>query len=147
MILFSISFALAQTLPAKVKKYLNKSYRGWKLSAKAVGCSASTVRGDFDSDRKTDYAIKILKGNKGYILAFLERKNSYEAHVLQRMSASELKNTALGIYRKGDTWATGDMGDENSALILLKNDAPFDGPCESDAIGIHVYQNGSFVMM
>ncbi len=101
----------AQTLPAKVKSYLDKNYLGWKQTSVATDCysdfSRAIVAGDFDGDKKRDYAVKFIKGRKGYIIAFLERKTNYEAHVLESDSAAGIKNTGLSIARKGEKYPVG----------------------------------------
>lgn len=136
-------------LPAKIKKYLNLNYRGWKLASTSDFCSEeyrrNVISGDFDGDGKTDYGAKIIRGKKGFLLAFLERKNRYVVHILHATTASEIKNTALGVYRKGEKYSPGDEEAENSSSMILKNDAPFDGPCASDTGGIHLYRNGKFI--
>ncbi len=137
------------TLPTKIKTYLNLTYRGWKLASTSDFCSTefrrAIVSGDFDGDGKIDYTVKIVKGSKGYVLAFLARNNRYETHILHSIKASDVIDTGLSIFRKGEKYSTGDVGDENPTSITLKNDAPFDGPCASDTGGIHIYKNGRFV--
>lgn len=134
-------------LPLKVRSYLNQQYRGWKLTSMADGCSSEFRRavatGDFDGDGRRDYLLKFIRGRKGYILALLERRNGYEAHVLESMSAAAIKSTGISVFRKGERMPMGDAEDPSSNRRLT-NDAPFDGPCESDAGGVHVYQNGRF---
>jgi hypothetical protein len=136
----------AQVLPAKVRGYLNSNYLGWKQTATSSFCSSdfarSVVAGDFDGDRKRDYAVKFTKGNKGYIVAFLERRSNYETHVLESDSAQGIKNTGLNISRKGEKYPVG--GDYPDVVYgRLPNDAPMIGPCASHA-GHYVYRNGRF---
>jgi hypothetical protein len=141
----------AQTLPAKIKTYLNKSYKGWKLAPASSSCSdeyrKSFVAGDFDGDRKTDYVVKFTVRRKGYMVAFLERRSGYRNYTLFSMKASGIRETALGIFAKGRKWSTGDFDDRNAETITLENDAVFEGPCESDDTGIYVYKNGRFRFM
>lgn len=152
-LLLFLSFGLgvqAQTLPVRIKTYLNKSYKGWKL-APAPTCSdeyrKSFLKGDFDGDGKTDYAVKFTVRRKGYMVAFLERKSGYRNYILHSTTASGIRQTALGIFAKGREWSLGDFDDPNAKTITLENDAVFDGPCESDDTGIHVYKNGRFQSM
>ena len=135
-------------LPLKIRNYLHKNYAGWKLVSIADGCSSefkgAFASGDFDGDGKRDYVVKFTKGEKGYIMAFLNRKYGYESHVLHgNMSVEELKNTGISVFRKGKRVPVGDPQREDSYQHLT-NDAPFDGPCESDAGGVHIYRNGKF---
>ncbi len=144
LILSLANFAQAQTLPTKIKSYLNKNYRGWKISPTPSYCGdgKSVVSGDFNGDKKRDYAAKIFKGKKGYVIAFMARKDNYAPFLFHNTTAEDTKNTALLIYRKGEKYYT-ELGEESSA-ITLKNDALYDSPCESDAGGIHLFRNGKF---
>ena len=145
LLIFSFAnLAQAQTLPVKIKSYLNKNHSGWKISPTPNYCGdgKSIVSGDFNGDKKTDYAAKIFKGKKGYIIAFLARGTNYTPYLFHSLTAAETKETALIIYRKGEKYYT-ESGEESSAMTL-KNDAPYDSPCESDAGSIHLFRNGKF---
>ncbi len=145
VLIFSFAnFAQAQILPTKIKNYLDKNYRGWKISPTPNYCGdgKSVVAGDFNGDKKRDYATKIFRGKKGYIIAFVERKNDYAPFLLYSRTAVETRNTTLILYRKGEKYYT-ELGEESSAIVL-KNDALYDSPCESDASVIHVFRNGKF---
>jgi len=145
ILIFSLAIlAQAQTLPVKIKSYLNKNYSGWKISPTPSYCGdgKSVVSGDFNGDRKIDYAAKIFKGKKGYIIAFLARGTDYTPHLFHSLTAAETKETALIVYRKGEKYYT-ELGEESSAMTL-KTDAPYDSPCQSDAGGIHLFRNGKF---
>jgi hypothetical protein len=145
VLIFSFAnFAQAQTLPTKIKSYLDKNYKGWKISPTPSYCGGgkSIVSGDFNGDKKRDYAAKIFKGKKGYVIAFMARKDNYTPFLFHNMTAEDTKNTALLIYQKGEKYYT-ELGEESSAIIL-KNDALYDSPCESDAGGIHLFRNGKF---
>lgn len=136
----------AQDLSAKARAYLNMKYPGWKQTAVAIDCSSdfsrSVVGGDFDGDRKRDYAVKFVRGNKGYIVALLERGSTYQGHVLQSSSSREIKNTGLSISRKGEQYPVG--GDLPDLIYgRLPNDAPMIGPCASHADHF-VFRNGRF---
>jgi len=77
----------AQTLPAKAKSYLDKNYSGWKMTGFDKACPSETKRyiteGDFNGDKKRDYAVKFSKGKSGYIIAFIAEGTDYKAHVLR----------------------------------------------------------------
>jgi hypothetical protein len=139
---------MTTALPLQIRGYLNKNYPGWKLMPTADGCSArfrgASASGDFDGDGGRDYLVKFVKRGRGYIMAFLKRKSDYEAHVLHgNMSGAEIKSTGISVFRKGERVPTGDAEEDGSTEVLT-NDAPFDGPCESDAGGVHTYRNGKF---
>ena len=137
----------AQTLPAKVKSYLNKNYSGWKLSSVTDGCGSdynnSTVSGDFNGDGKNDYAVKFIKGRRGYILAFVSSGSNYKSHTLESGSTKDIKNQGLGIARKGETYGEIINDDFDRATRRLQNDAPAGGLCESSAY-FYIYRNGAF---
>lgn len=140
--------AVAQALPLKIRSYLDKNYRGWRPVSIADGCYSefrgASAWGDFDGDGKRDYLIKFVKGKHGYIMAFLERKYGYESHVLHGdLSAADIRRIGIKVFRRGEKVPVGDAEDESS-YERLTNDAPFDGPCESDAGGVHIYRNGRF---
>ena len=136
----------AQTLPAKVKSYLDKNYSGWKMSGNDRNCAETkrfVATGDFNGDKKTDYAVKFVKGRTGYILAFVSQRTDYKAHVLESAPASEMKFTVLDVERKGKKYPIG--GDIPDLIYgKLPNDAPYTIPCESDAVAFYVYKNGRF---
>ena len=146
LLIVNSQMTFAQTLPAKVRSYLNKNYSGWKQTSVAKLCSSdfskAIIAGDFDGDKKRDYAVKFTKGRKGYIIAFLERKTNYEAHILESDTAAGIKSTGLSIDRKGEKYPIG--GDYPDLIYgRLPNDAPMIGPCASHA-GYYVYKNGRF---
>ena len=148
ILIFSFASATqAQILPAKVKDHLNVSYAGWKIQPTRSSCGSgkSVVTGDFNDDRKTDYAVKIQRGRRGYIIAFVAGKNDYAPFVLYNLPAAELKDMTLIIYRKGEKYYK-EMGEEKSA-IKLKADALYDVPCESDNGMLHVFRKGKFAAL
>lgn len=132
-------------LPSGIRSYLNTNYSGWRLVSAATNCSPeynqAVVKGDFDGDKKPDYAVKITRGRKGYFLALLERDASYAAHVLLNTSAYQIKTFGMTISRKGERYSIGDY--DNRRYGRLPNDAPVIGPCESEACPM-VYRNGKF---
>ncbi len=134
--------SFAQTLPVKIKGYLNKNYKGWKLQKDLCypdEPGRAVVTGNFNGDRKLDYAVKFVRGKKGFILAFLAQKQNYKAFVLHNTDATEVKALSLDVWKKGDRY---EMGDQN---VYVKYDAISDFRCESDIGGIHLYQNGKFI--
>jgi hypothetical protein len=136
-----------QTLPQKVRSYLDGNYAGWKLSSLADGCgpefNKSKVSGDFNGDKKTDYAVKFIKGRKGYIVAFVSSGADYKPHVLESGSTADMKNQGLAIARRGERY--GEIINDNFDRVTrrLQNDAPVGGTCESSSY-FYVYRNGAF---
>ena len=152
IILFSLALAsvgFAQVLPAQIKSYLNKNYKGWKLSPSTEGCGPETnngvVKGSFNADKKLDYAVKITRRKKGYIIAFLAQNQGYKAFVLHNTDAEEVNFSSLGTLKKGSEFPYGGVNDVDGKSFRLKYDAPQDYHCESDVGGIHYYRNGKFI--
>src|SRR6185295_1322190 len=83
---FSTQVNFAQALPNQVKNYLDKTYKGWKLSPSVKDCGSETnsgvVKGNFNEDRKLDYAVKLTRNKKGYIIAFLAQGQDYKPFIL-----------------------------------------------------------------
>ena len=144
--LFLFAFAaqtnFAETLPTKIKSYLNKNYKGWKLQKDLCypdEPGKAVVTGNFNGDKKLDYAIKFVRGKKGFILAFLAQKQNFKAFLLHNTDAEEVKSLSLDVWKKGGRY---ELGDQN---VYVKYDAVSDFRCESDVGGIHLYRNGKFV--
>lgn len=137
----------AQSLPAKVTSYLDKSYSGWKLSAVAEGCNSdfnnSKVSGDFNGDKKTDYAAKFLKGRRGYIIAFVSGGSDYKPIILESGTAKEIKYQGLTIAKKGETYSEIINDNFDRANRRLQNDAPVGGTCAASTY-FYIYKNGAF---
>ena len=134
--------SFAQTLPAKIKSYLNKNYKGWKLQPDECypdDPGKAVVSGQFNDDRKRDYAVKFVQGEKGFIVAFLAAGQNYKAFVLHDTDAEDVRTVTLSIWEKGSRF---ELGDQN---VYVKYDAVSDFRCESDVGGIHLYENGKFV--
>jgi hypothetical protein len=143
ILLFVSHTVFAQNLPVRIKNYLNENYKGWKLSPSKQGCGDETnngvVKGNFNADKKIDYAVKFTRGKKGYIIAFLAQKQNYKAFVLHNYSAEEANTEYLTTYKSGEIFKY------NKKSIRLNFDAPSDYFCESDDGGIHLYRNGKFI--
>lgn len=123
--LLFVSSSEAYALPAKVKSYLDQNYSGWKFSTLAETCtsgkSPAEISGDFDGNGKIDYAVKIKRGNKGYVIAFLSKGANYTPYVLENKSAIDIDDTALELIE---------------GKIHVTN-------CESSSY-FYIYRNGRF---
>ena len=141
--LLATGLSFGQQLPNAIKHYLDKSYRGWKLSPSRKDCNADVnlgfVTGDFNGDANRDYAVKFSSGQKGYILAFLKLRNGFKPFVLHIYTADEARTSTLSVWKKGSIF------EYNNKKLRLRHDAPSDYFCESDDGGIHYYRNGKFV--
>ncbi len=123
-----LAFLLTNQLKSVINKIPNPDEPG-----KAV------VTGNFNGDKKLDYAIKFVRGKKGFIVAFLAQKQSYKAFILHDTDAEDVKSLSLDVWKKGERF---ELGEQN---VYLRYDAPSDFRCESDVGGIHLYRNGKFV--
>ena len=142
LFIFMTQISFAQILPAEIKGYLNKDYKGWKLQKDECypdSPGKAVVAGNFNGDKKLDYAVKFVRGKKGFIIAFLARKQGYKAFILHNTNVDDVKSLSLDIWKKGGRY---ELGDQN---VYVKYDAISDFRCESDAGGIHLYRNGKFV--
>ena len=129
-----------QILPAKVKKYLDRNFHGWKLAGECYEQdNKRVISGDFDGNGKRDYAMKFVRGDKGFFMAFIQKGRGYKPFYLHLYTADDAKFSDLMLFNKGDDY---ELGESN---FKLKHDAPADFRCESDVGGVHVYRNGKFI--
>jgi hypothetical protein len=142
LIAFTAKANFAQTLPTKIESYLNNNYKGWKLQKDECipeSPGKALVTGNFNGDKELDYAVKFVRGKKGFIIAFLGLKQNYKAFVLHNTNAKDVKTLSLDVWKKGERF---ELGEQN---VYLRYDAPSDFRCESDVGGIHLYRNGRFI--
>lgn len=142
VLVFASGTICAQSLPSGIRTYLNDNYKGWGLQKDECypdEPGKAVVSGNFNGDRKLDYAIKFVVGKKGYILAFLKQKKGYKAFVLHDTDKADVTSRNLEVWKKGERF---ELGEQN---VLLNYDAPADFRCESDVGGIHLYKNGKFI--
>jgi hypothetical protein len=134
--------AFGQRLPTSLKSYLDRNYRGWKLAGECYEKESENKRiliGDFDGNGKRDYAIKFIRGEKGFLMAFLSNGRRWKPFYLHIWDdPKEARFSDLMLFKKGER-------NEMSIPGKLKFDAPSDYHCESDVGGMHVYRNGKFI--
>ncbi len=135
--------ATGQALPSSLERFLDRNYSGWKLAGECYETPSenkSVLRGDFDGNGKNDYAVKFVKGNKGFLMAFLANGKQWKPFYLHIWKdADDARLSDLMLFNRGDQY---ELGESN---FRLKFDAPADFRCESDVGGIHVYRNGRFI--
>lgn len=133
----------AQTLPVSLTKYLDREYRGWKLAGECYENESENIRfvaGDFDGNGTKDYAVKFVRGDEGFFIAFLAKDKQWKPFYLHIWNdARYARFSDLMLFGKGDQY---ELGESN---FQLKFDSPADFRCESDVGGVHVYKNGKFV--
>ena len=94
---------------------------------------------DFDGNGRRDYAVKFIRGEKGFFMAFLangRRWKPFYLHIWE--DAKEARFSDLILFRKGEY-------SEADGTPRLKFDSPADFHCESDVGGVHTYRNGKFI--
>ncbi len=114
MCLLLASAAVACAQPAKVpppaRALLDRQHPAWRLAPAAPQITSwfreygfafhpSLVRGDFDADGNSDYAVQILEGGKQVVVALMKRGGAFEEHVLARDAANPFRYLLL--FEKG----------------------------------------------
>jgi hypothetical protein len=148
--IFIASFAAeAQTVPTKVKNYLNLNYPNWVIAKQYMpsenGESTPDIKaidkGDFNGDGKLDYAVIITKDDRRYVIALIAAKNSYKAYNL----SADGSGLRIGVVKKGEKISSENANGKTKSL-RLKND----GVGLSDQEGIlrtYYWQNSKFLWM
>jgi hypothetical protein len=114
-------------LPNDCLKILNKKFRGWKLVKVGVveGVQGhNLINGDWNGDRKKDYAILIEYGRArrgdgsyeptAWTIAFVKQKNGYSFHKIDG-------GDSIFLMKKGER----DYNYETGKNFTYKNDAIF----------------------
>jgi len=144
---FTAQFANAQGPPAKVKNYLDRNYPQWQISGSFVVDSPvrekRIVTGDFNGDKKTDYAVVLSKGERIYAIALLGTRNSFTAVNLAAQKNGWI--AGIGLAAKGQRVFLSESGDGSSGkYFVLKHDAIslYDGEGMSQ---VFYWQGGRFL--
>ena len=136
-----------QELPTSATQILNRRFPGWKLAdvspevKKFVkdylkAASPVIISGDFDGDRRRDYAALIRnKQSRYYLVIFLCRKSRYKMHVIKDPGGEYLT-----LAKKG----TSDYNYDAQKKITYPNDAISTGFFEKGGVS-YVYHKGRFV--
>ena len=137
-----LSYAVSsQVLPNTLKSYLDRNYRGWKLAGECYPTDSENKRfisGDFDGNGRRDYAVKFVRGKRGFFMAFLENRRKWKPFYLHIWKdANEARFSDLMLMEKGEGYPEG--------TPRRKFDSPADFRCESDVGGVHTYRNGKFI--
>ncbi|MGE3168744.1 MAG: hypothetical protein AB7G18_07185 [Pyrinomonadaceae bacterium] len=143
-IVLSLSFSvvLPRQLPKSLKSYLDRNYRGWNLAGECDEKESDNKRvlaGDFDGNGRLDYAVKFIRGDRGFFMAFLSRGNRWKPFYLHIWDdTDQAKYSDLMMFGPGDSW-------EMVGTPKFKFDTPADFRCESDVGGPDTYRGGKFV--
>jgi hypothetical protein len=160
-LLFYAPYALAQgysnTLPTSTRVILDRTYPGWKFSdvnsevrqfleREFKGTSPVVISGDFDGNRKRDYAALInygyefnadgkAIGPRHFLVIFLRRTTGYKKYVIK-----DPDGEYISLAKKG----TRDYNYETQKEITYANDAIVANSFEKGATS-YVYKRGRFV--
>jgi hypothetical protein len=135
------AYAEAQ-LPASIRAELDAAYRGWSLAPVhgeiarwfaeyGFDYAPSLVTGDFDNDRRRDYAVQIIAKSKSIVVAFLDRSGRWERHQL----TSDPADPFTFLLRYG-------RGEKDFDFEKMK---PF--RYTSDAVGVMYFEKTPFTYM
>ena len=111
-------------------------YPGWMLLEGDSYCglgARAEVAGDFNGDRILDHAVRIVRGDRGQIVAFLSSSRTFSRVVLEEGSRAEIMNSALGVERRGTRHSVTFNLDHGWQWITLADDAPTGGTCEASS--------------
>lgn len=153
----SLAQSKAQTIPASTTAMLNQRFPGWKFAEvsrevqqffkdEMKGASPVVITGDFDGDRRLDYAALITRGfvfnsqgqslgPRHYLVVFLRRTRSYKMHVIR-----DPNGEYIFLAKKG----TRDYNYNRQKEITYANDAILTGIFEK-AGSSYIYKNGRFI--
>ena len=132
---------IPQSLPKTLRSYLDRNYRGWKLAGQCYDKEKDNKKilvGNFNGDGKRDYAVKFVRGEKGFLMAFLADGRMWKPYYLHIYSAREAKYSDLMLFRNGESF-------EPAETPKLKFDSPADFHCDSDVGGVHTFYKGRFI--
>jgi hypothetical protein len=150
----------AQILPDKVTSLLDQKYPGWKLYLETPSCKTQAVKiqavvaGDFDGNKKTDYAVYFQRKGAPSCVAFLSDGEEYKAVNLPDMPNS-FWGQALMVTPKGVSYTTMEVGTREGELTFkrvpeqkLKIDTLTLETCDRDGKSgvrtFYVYGDGKF---
>ena len=139
-VLFLVQPCLTQQLPKEIKRYLDGNFRGWKLAGECYEKPIENKRvlvGDFDGNKTNDYAVKFVRGKKGFFMAFLARGQKFKPYHLAIYTADDAKFSDLILLGKGEVYPEG--------TSRLKFDSPGNFRCESDVGAVHTFRKGKFI--
>lgn len=88
--------SLREGLPKSARTKLDRKFLGWKFidvspvvkefveNYLKVGSSPVLIRGDFDGNRRRDYAALVNAGSRTYLAIFLARRTGYRMYVYEK---------------------------------------------------------------
>lgn len=141
---FSIIEAQSLKLPNECRKILDRNFRGWKLLKVSKEISEyhkkarhpfdpNFIKGDWNGDGKTDYAVLIKVKNQNKTIAFVRSRRSFKYYSLEG-------GDYIQVFKKGMK----DYNYDAQKDFAYKNDSIFVGA--GDCCGSsYIWQKGKFV--
>lgn len=131
-------------LPVECKKILDKRYERWKIGKIPKDVEAYhkevkspfepyLIKGDWNGDGKTDYAILIRHRNKNKTIAFIRQKTGYKFYNLEG-------GDYIQVFKKGEK----DYDYTSDRDFMYKNDSIFVGFGECCGSSF-IWRKGKFV--
>lgn len=150
-----ISSSDAQSLPAKIKKFLDDYYTSpesgaWKQAPGACDGRKWLLTGDFNGDGRTDYLVRFTTGKTArtkslHLIGFINTKGDYTPDpFFEDEYSGDLLRSASSIIKKGTTVSLGLGSEGEGPSTQLKTDAVTQYICETDASLTFTYKNGEF---
>ena len=137
-----------QDLPKSAVAMLDRRFPGWKfvdvspevrkfVKEELKASSPVVISGDFDGDRRRDYAalIRRIESRYYYLVIFVRRNTRYKMYVIKDPGGEYLT-----LAKKGMT----DYNYEEQKEITYANDAILTGIFEKGGMS-YVYKNGKFI--
>jgi len=124
---------------------LDRRFKGWKFSDVSSevkqfftegmkGASPVLISGDFDGNRRLDYAALVQRGSRYYLVIFLRRSGGYRMYIVRNPNGEY-----LCLARKG----TQDYNYDEQRDVIYANDAILTGIFEKGGSS-YVFKNGRF---
>jgi len=152
LLLYPATSLAQKQLPKSARQLLSRRLPGWRFvdvspevrqffKQEMKGASPVLITGDFDGDRRLDYAAIVERGHvapserRFYLAIFLRRNNSYKMHFIK-----EPNGEYIYLAKKG----TGDYNYETQKEITYANDAVVTVIFEKGGSS-YVYYKGRFV--
>lgn len=119
-----------------LESLVRNAYAGWTIQrSRDDYCpAAASVSGNFNGDSIRDYAVRLTRGDRGLIVAFLSNGRGFDRVTLEQGSREDVERQFLEVLPRGSRHniIIDDAGDPRP-LMILTHDAPAGGTCEASS--------------